>query len=647
MKKLLLLTVFICIAIAMFAATPRVYMQKVTLTDGSMPGSPADANPIPGYNLSVFISTDPGVVYQTVGASNPANICLKRTGNGTTIPYYVVAYLNQSIFTVNWPIGATLDMTVTYIATGETAHWTKVVPAGTSAMLDTVDPILVGPYPPAGYTLLVESNYPGAEILFNGQPTGQITPYTFPAPAAAGNYSAFLPFVTWVVDPIVVPPLTQNASIRFVGVMTPDPAMTPVPADMAEIHIDWDAVAVPYMLTWMAPLSGPLPTGYTISWMGGAPIDLGNVISWTTPPIAEGAYEWLVTPYITDPAKGTRRALEAVKVNVSGNGDKGACTTAVLWHFTVVRDPYESPDGLVIIPNTPGLTFIIPPIPPIFPGINLPLGCYFFEGQTSGAKAMFPFVIAGPPASTWYVYSWYSAVMHPYPGNPVNGPYPFNGSIYVPALPPTPWTVILSTSPIMIPLPVELSSFTAVLTAEYFVNLTWVTESETQASGFNVYRSQDADYANAVRVNAALIPATNTSEQHTYNMLDTEVSTDNTYYYWLENVDMGGGSNLHGPQSVTVTGNPTPVLPEISVLNNAYPNPFRSGANTNISVSIKAGETGTVTVYNILGQNVKTFKVSEGNQILKWDGKGCGSGIYFYKLSTPTVNATKKLVIVR
>jgi hypothetical protein len=196
-------------------------------------------------------------------------------------------------------------------------------------------------------------------------------------------------------------------------------------------------------------------------------------------------------------------------------------------------------------------------------------------------------------------------------------------------------------------LPVELSSFTAILTAEYFVNLTWVTESETQVLGFNVYRAETNDIASAIRINASAIGATNTSQQHTYSMTDREVDTDATYYYWLENVDMGGGNALHGPQMVTVTGDTTPVLPEISFLNSAYPNPFRSGVNTNISVSVKAGEKGTVTIYNILGQTVKTFTVNEGTHTLKWDGNNCGSGIYFYRLFTPTTVATKKLVIVR
>jgi flagellar hook assembly protein FlgD len=70
------------------------------------------------------------------------------------------------------------------------------------------------------------------------------------------------------------------------------------------------------------------------------------------------------------------------------------------------------------------------------------------------------------------------------------------------------------------------------------------------------------------------------------------------------------------------------------------------GHTTNINVNIKSGDSGTVSIYNILGQNVKTFNVKEGSHKLNWNGKGCASGIYFVKLSTSTVNSTKKLVIV-
>jgi flagellar hook assembly protein FlgD len=86
-----------------------------------------------------------------------------------------------------------------------------------------------------------------------------------------------------------------------------------------------------------------------------------------------------------------------------------------------------------------------------------------------------------------------------------------------------------------------------------------------------------------------------------------------------------------------------------SMLGDAYPNPFRTGANnsTNINVTIKNGENGTVTIFNVKGQIVKTFPLKAGEHTLTWDGRDSSSGIYFYKLMTPSVTTTKKLVLLK
>ncbi|MGB4309041.1 MAG: choice-of-anchor D domain-containing protein [Candidatus Cloacimonadaceae bacterium] len=201
--------------------------------------------------------------------------------------------------------------------------------------------------------------------------------------------------------------------------------------------------------------------------------------------------------------------------------------------------------------------------------------------------------------------------------------------------------------------PVELSSFNAVLTAQNFVKLTWISQTETGMWGYRVYRGESDDQAAATLLTPTLIPATNTSTTQVYNLEDKEVEIGNTYWYWLEAVEINGSGMFYGqPASVTVVGEVPPVLPTVTTMGNAYPNPFKQMNNTTIDVSIKEGENGKVTVYNILGQVVKTFQLNEGFHKLNWDGKdargnNCGSGVYFYKLSTPSTNMTKKMVIVK
>ena len=197
--------------------------------------------------------------------------------------------------------------------------------------------------------------------------------------------------------------------------------------------------------------------------------------------------------------------------------------------------------------------------------------------------------------------------------------------------------------------PVELSSFTAMVTAINDVELTWVSETETNMNGYRVYRNTSADQNGSISITPILIPAANTSTTHTYSITDDSVEIGDTYFYWLEAVDYQS-SNFHGPVSVTVTGNVPPVLPEITSLKSAYPNPFK--ANTTIEVSVKAGENGTMTIYNVAGKAVQTYNVTEGTHNLIWNGKdssgnACGSGIYFYKLTTPSFNQTRKMIIVK
>ncbi|MBW6514606.1 MAG: T9SS type A sorting domain-containing protein [Candidatus Syntrophosphaera sp.] len=199
--------------------------------------------------------------------------------------------------------------------------------------------------------------------------------------------------------------------------------------------------------------------------------------------------------------------------------------------------------------------------------------------------------------------------------------------------------------------PVELSSFTATLTATNSVQLTWVSQSESQMVGYRVYRNTSDDQAGSSLIDHPLIPATNTSTSQIYTATDTDVEIGNTYYYWLESVDYQS-SDFHGPVSVTVQGNVPPVLPEITSMKNAYPNPFQANSNTNIEVALKAGETGVVSIYNVNGQLVRTFNVTEGTHTIIWNGRdnngmACSSGVYFYKLSTPSLSQTRKMVIVK
>ena len=201
--------------------------------------------------------------------------------------------------------------------------------------------------------------------------------------------------------------------------------------------------------------------------------------------------------------------------------------------------------------------------------------------------------------------------------------------------------------------PVELSHFSATMTAENNVQLTWVSQTETSVLGYNVYRSADSDLSGALKV-SPLIEGTNTSHAQTYIYVDEELYQDGTYYYWLQSVDIDGSVSYHGPASVVFShGGQTasPPIPLVTKLENAYPNPFNP--DTTIRYQLQTPGKVTIDIYNHKGQIVRSFSQSHaapGYYGVNWDGRdssgrALASGVYLYKMSSGSYSFTKKLIL--
>lgn len=84
-----------------------------------------------------------------------------------------------------------------------------------------------------------------------------------------------------------------------------------------------------------------------------------------------------------------------------------------------------------------------------------------------------------------------------------------------------------------------------------------------------------------------------------------------------------------------------------------YPNPFNP--TTQIKYSIKELGNYELTVYNMLGEKIRTLvssKLSPGTYSVDWEGKNelgttVASGIYFYRLNGENLSITKKMVLIR
>lgn len=106
---------------------------------------------------------------------------------------------------------------------------------------------------------------------------------------------------------------------------------------------------------------------------------------------------------------------------------------------------------------------------------------------------------------------------------------------------------------------------------------------------------------------------------------------------------------------ITTSTSPTqsPYVPEQIILHQNYPNPFNPV--TNIRFTLPEAADVTLTVYDILGREVKTLvneRKAAGKHIVHWDGtdnsgQAVGSGVYYYRLTAGEYSSVKKMLLVR
>lgn len=96
------------------------------------------------------------------------------------------------------------------------------------------------------------------------------------------------------------------------------------------------------------------------------------------------------------------------------------------------------------------------------------------------------------------------------------------------------------------PLAITLASFEAQPQASS-MRVSWETVSELNNAGFNLYRGSSAAPESMLAYVASVAPGANYGAS--YEWFDTDVVSGQTYWYWLEDVDINGAATLHGPVS--------------------------------------------------------------------------------------------------
>ncbi len=218
-------------------------------------------------------------------------------------------------------------------------------------------------------------------------------------------------------------------------------------------------------------------------------------------------------------------------------------------------------------------------------------------------------------------------------------------------------------------LPVNFTSFTA-SAGNGEVTLRWVSESELNDLGFNIYRARrekkkdergEPKEDEYVKINPELIPGAGTSTvKHSYCFTDRNVDNGTTYFYRLEDVSLDGESTFHGPVEVVPRAEQEEQgeeLPHQPRLEQNFPNPFNPETSIRFVVPLLRGEPAVfLEIYTLAGQRVRTLlqqSINPGFHQLVWDsrdqnGTQVASGVYLYVLKVGVeLIDTRKMALIR
>ena len=171
------------------------------------------------------------------------------------------------------------------------------------------------------------------------------------------------------------------------------------------------------------------------------------------------------------------------------------------------------------------------------------------------------------------------------------------------------------------------------------VTLSWALEGPHAILGFRVLRKAEGDVTWA-RIHDGLLPATARS----YKDRDACPGVRHEYALELMSPDLGPLSEWE------TTATPTASL----TLQQNYPNPFNP--STTIGFTVASLDRVSIVVYDIAGRRVRELfdgtPASIGYHEIPWDGRTdrgdiAGSGVYFYRMTAPGLDETRRMVMVR
>lgn len=207
------------------------------------------------------------------------------------------------------------------------------------------------------------------------------------------------------------------------------------------------------------------------------------------------------------------------------------------------------------------------------------------------------------------------------------------------------------------PLPVQLASFEA-KALHGGVQLNWVTHSEINNLGFEIWRSVNSSdnfqLLASHDTDERLKGAGNSNTTRQYNYTDKNVETEQTYYYQLWDVSFAGERTYLKTVEVEAVAS----LAEGFELLQNYPNPFNAETVIRFQLPVREESAMPVSlnIFDPLGRKIRTLvngHLSTGQEHqARWDGRDdtgniVASGVYVYTLQAGGAVTSKKLLMIR
>lgn len=189
------------------------------------------------------------------------------------------------------------------------------------------------------------------------------------------------------------------------------------------------------------------------------------------------------------------------------------------------------------------------------------------------------------------------------------------------------------------PTPICLSNFTA-QPQNNGILLSWETASETENSGFILYRDDDP---------ITFIEGAGTSSGfHQYSYLDKDVIPGVSYTYILADLSYDNHEVRYNEDAITIAAKASSEMIGSYIIEHAYPNPFNP--YTTVDFTLNEADHIGIMVYNTSGEKVAELfngNRAAGSYSLKWNANTMMSGVYFLKISIGNNMETQKLLLLK